>query len=166
MIAVDYMPLRITEKKGFQQFVKTASPRYVLPSRKTITNLLSAKYDTLKTKVMKSLEKCLFYSITCDIWTDVSQKSYLGATVHYLLKKDYLEIKSINLCVEPLDAEHTSSNISESLLKILESFNLNINKVTVVISDSAANMRKAINDCSWTKKRPSVFRSSCLSHCS
>ncbi|XP_044581472.1 E3 SUMO-protein ligase ZBED1-like isoform X2 [Cotesia glomerata] len=93
MVAVDYMPLCSVEKQGLRQFVKTARPRYSMPCRKTITKLMSDKYDVLKIKVMSDIGKCPFYSLTCDIWTDISQKSYLGVTVHYLSANN-LEVKA------------------------------------------------------------------------
>ncbi|XP_046752038.1 E3 SUMO-protein ligase ZBED1-like [Diprion similis] len=145
MMAVDHMPLRCVEKRGLQKFLKTARPHYTMPSRKTMTKLMVDKYDVLKAKVMTELNTCPFYSITCDIWTDNSQKSYLGATAHYL-SEDNLEIKSINLCVKELDVEHNAENISTALLSIFETFDLQKNKITAVISDSASNMVKSIND--------------------
>ncbi|XP_074094072.1 E3 SUMO-protein ligase ZBED1-like [Cotesia typhae] len=107
MVAVDYMPLCPVETQGLRQFVKTARPRYSMPCRKTITKLMSDKYDVLKIKVMSDIGKCPFYSLTCDIWTDISQKSYLGVTVHYLSANN-LKVKSTNLCVQSLDSAHTA----------------------------------------------------------
>lgn len=144
MVAVDYMPLCSVEKQGLRQFVKTARPRYSMPCRKTITELMSDKYDVLNIQVMSDIGKCPFYSLTCDIWTDISQKSYLGVTVHYLSANN-LEVKSTNLCVQSLDSAHTAENIACSLKMIFENYNLDINKIVAVTSDSAPNMIKSIN---------------------
>lgn len=143
MIVVDYMPLRTVEKKGLEQFIKTARPQYFLPSRKTLTKLISDKYDVLKLKIIRDLDECPFYSITCDIRTDVSQKSYLGTTVHYLSSNN-LEILSTNLCVKPLDSEHNANYMLACLLEIFNNFSLHKDKTTAIISDSAPNMIKAI----------------------
>ena len=50
MIAVDNMPLLTPEKKVFKNFMKTVTPHYQLPSRKTITHRRDEKYKTLKKK--------------------------------------------------------------------------------------------------------------------
>lgn len=44
MIAKDNLPLSIVENEGFQRFMKIITPLYKVPSRKTITKLLDAKY--------------------------------------------------------------------------------------------------------------------------
>ncbi|XP_074110443.1 E3 SUMO-protein ligase ZBED1-like [Cotesia typhae] len=60
MIVVDHMPLRTVQKKGLQQFLKTARPQYTVPSRKTITKLVDDKYDVLKLKKSKNEIKVHF----------------------------------------------------------------------------------------------------------
>lgn len=163
MVAADHMPLRTVEKKGFQQFVKTARPHYALPCRKTLTKLMNDKYDILKLKIIQDLEEYPSYSVTCDIWTDVSQKSYLGATIHYLSSNN-LEIQSTNLCVEALDAEHNASYISATLMAVFEKFKLQKNKVTAVTSDSAANMIKAIEKLFEPEENNSVNKAGKYEH--
>ncbi|XP_053594570.1 E3 SUMO-protein ligase ZBED1 isoform X2 [Microplitis demolitor] len=144
MITVDYMPLCSVEKPGLRQFVKTARPRYTMPCRKTITKLMNDKYDVLKLKVMSNIDKCPFYSLTSDIWTDISQTSYLGVTVHYLSANN-LKVQSTNLCVELLDSAHTAKNIANALKTIIKNYNLNMNKIVAMTSDSTPNMIKSIN---------------------
>ncbi|KAG8040803.1 hypothetical protein G9C98_001791 [Cotesia typhae] len=104
MVAVDYMPLCPVETQGLRQFVKTARPRYSMPCRKTITKLMSDKYDVLKIKVMS------------DIVT--------GFRAYCRKKKE---------------------QIACSLKMIFENYNLDINKIVAVTSDSAPNMIKSIN---------------------
>lgn len=51
----------------------------------------------------------------------------------------------INGCLGvPLHTNHTSDYLHTSLLKIIENFELNLNKIMAVISDSAANIRSAV----------------------
>lgn len=70
------------ENEGFQQLMKTVARLYTLPSRKTITKLLDLKYKILKSKFINNIKDVSSFTITCDIWTDISNKSCLGITVH------------------------------------------------------------------------------------
>lgn len=84
MIAVDDMPLLTSERSGFQKFAKVAAPLYKPPSRKTVTRLLDAKYETLSDSVKQKLKNVKHISLTADNWTEKNtSKSYLGLTVHY-----------------------------------------------------------------------------------
>lgn len=70
--------------------MKTIAPLYTLPSKKTIIRLLDLKYDILKSKFINDIQNITSFTITCDIWTDISNKSYLGITVHYLKNETLL----------------------------------------------------------------------------
>lgn len=80
MIAKDHLPLSIVDNEEFQQLMKTVVPLYAVLSRKTITKLLDSKYEVLKGKFIKNIQKALSFTLTCDIWTDVSNKNYLDVT--------------------------------------------------------------------------------------
>lgn len=151
MIAKDNLPLSIVENKGFQQLMKTITPLYTIPSRKTITKLVDAKYEVLKDKFIKSIQKISSYTITCDIWTDISNKSYLGVTVHMYLKTETLFTKGV-IGVIPLENNHTSEYIKNELLLVFEIFKINLNNITAIVTDSAPNMVNAINSIFDTRK--------------
>ncbi|KAG5339161.1 ZBED1 protein, partial [Acromyrmex charruanus] len=89
---------RREENDGFNLLMKTVSLLYNLPSRKTITKMIKTRYDVLK-----------------DIWTDISNQSYLGITMHY--QSMDLTMKSVCVGVFPLDAHHTAEYIVDFLLK-------------------------------------------------
>lgn len=149
MIAKDNLPLSIVDNEGFQRLMKLVTPLYTVPSRKTITKLLDAKYKVLKSKFINNIQKASSFTLTCDIWTDVSNKSYLGVTIHYL-KTEILLTKGI-IGVIPLESNHTAEYIKDELLSVLENFKINQTDITAVVTDNAFNMVNAINSIFNTK---------------
>lgn len=142
MIATDKMPLITVENKDFQWLMKTTVPLYKVPSRRTITRLIEMRYKALKEDFIIKIEKAICYSLTCDNWTDITNQSYLGVTIHYLTEE--LEMKSGCIGVFPLHKNHTAEYLAYSLNTVIQNFNLNNSKITAVITDSAANIKLAI----------------------
>ena len=63
MIATDIQPMSVVEDKGFQEFVNALDPRYVLPSRRTITrSMLPTRYEHFwdELKVQMSCVQCTY----------------------------------------------------------------------------------------------------------
>lgn len=96
MICVDSCPIDTVDKRGFTYLMKKLCPLYEPPSRFTMTRRLEAKYVMMKQRVEKVLESVGNYCITADNWTDSSNRSYMGVTVHYL-EKETLVFKKICL---------------------------------------------------------------------
>lgn len=67
MIATDVQPFSIVEDKGFREFVKALDPRYKLPSRTTLQNVMAVNlYSSIKNSlkgVLNEMEQC---AITMD----------------------------------------------------------------------------------------------------
>jgi hypothetical protein len=83
MIAVDHMPLSITEKKGFKFFKKKSVPLYKPPSKNTIIKLLDEKYEILGERL-----KQIYITLTTDIWADtLNIRSYLFITLQFIIVK-------------------------------------------------------------------------------
>ena len=84
MIAVDNMPLRTPEKKGFKRFAKALQPAFKIPCESVLTRLLEEKYHVLRVKISMWIDEAPHLSLTCDIWTHKNtMKSYLGVTAHF-----------------------------------------------------------------------------------
>jgi len=99
MLVKDNMSLWSTEKDGFKLLMKTVAPKYKITSRKTITKLISSKYDVLSTQIKNKLSLVENITLTIDIWTDtINTKGYLGMIGHFLsLSK--LQLESVTLGV-------------------------------------------------------------------
>lgn len=150
MIAKNHLLLSIVNNKGFQHLMKTIAPLYAVPSKRTITKLLDSKYEILKDKFVKNIQKAMSFTLTCDIWTYVTNKSYLGVTLHYL-NSDMLFTKGI-IGVIPLENNHTADYIKDKLLSVTQDFKINLTDIIAVVTDSAPNMVNAINSIFGSKR--------------
>jgi hypothetical protein len=109
---------------------------YKVPSRKTITQLITSKYDILSTQIKNKLSLIQSVTLTTDIWTDtLNTKSFLGMTVHYL-SMSKLELESATLGVLELDERHTSDNIVGWIKDLLNRWGIEKNQVFLVVTDS------------------------------
>lgn len=124
--------------------MKEVVPLYSVPSRKKITKTLELKYGQMKKVFRDRLALQTSLTLTCDIWTDTANQSYLGITCHYLTKKP--SFASSCLGVFPLNERHTANYISEQLESSLAAFGVPLSKVTAIVTDRGANIYKAAVD--------------------
>lgn len=87
MLATDNCPLSTIENEGFRTLMKTIALRYKIPSRRTITRYIYYKYEHLHGMFKREIAQVTTLTLTCDIWSDISNRGYLGITVHYLIIK-------------------------------------------------------------------------------
>ncbi|XP_041852645.1 zinc finger BED domain-containing protein 4-like [Melanotaenia boesemani] len=59
MIIKDCQPLTLVENEGFRELMQLVAPSYVLPSRKTVKNLVDQKYEEEKNKIKKDLQSAV-----------------------------------------------------------------------------------------------------------
>ena len=104
MICNDAEPLSMVEHEGFSALMNKIVPLYKIPSNQTCK---SADY----------------YCITCDNWTDCSNKSCMGIIIHYRNKSNSQMESDCLGCVPPYE-RHTSEYLKQSLLDILKDFNV------------------------------------------
>lgn len=142
MIVRDKMPLCTVDNEGFQSLMKIIAPLYPVPSRRTMTRLMDVQYETSKKRFMASLTEVDSYCLTCNNWTDNSQQSYLGVTIHYVNTE--IKMKSGCIGVFPLHENHTAGYLEECLRSIMEDFNLDISKISAIVTDRAANIKRAV----------------------
>ncbi|XP_066602977.1 E3 SUMO-protein ligase ZBED1-like [Prorops nasuta] len=140
----DILPYRTVEKEGFLLLMKNIAPLYKVPCRKTITKLMADKYSVLSNLVQSELDNIENLSITTDIWTDpLNVKSYLGITVHYLVKDS---LKPITIGVVDLSERHTAEYIQFCLETELDKWKICKSQILAIVSDNGANIKKAIKD--------------------
>lgn len=109
----------------------------------------------MKEQFREKIKETSSYTLICDNWTNVTNQSYLGVTVHYL-RTDY-EIKNGCLGVLSMDKNHTSDYLYDSLLKVIEDFHVDSNKIMAVISNSAVNIRNAVSKLVGSSKQLACF---------
>ena len=141
------MPIRLVESLGFLNFMKVVHPQYKPPCRKTVRKKILKKADNLQTKILDQFKNCQNVNVTVDIWSDRKMRSFLGVTGHVIIKEnDTMELKSFTLACEHFKGRHSGENISAAFEKIIQRFGIR-NKILYVITDNAANMKKAFTTC-------------------
>lgn len=83
LIMKDLQPFSIVEDEGFRAFVNKLDPTYILPTRKTLKNMVAVKYEEEKQKAVSQLQNISPVCLTADMWTSVTMDSYLGVTCRF-----------------------------------------------------------------------------------
>lgn len=135
MQMIGFQPVSIVEDEGFRLYTETLNPEYTLSCRKTLSEVLILKHYNIKEKLMGMLQVIDPISIT-DLWSSIT---VTGHSIH-----DFT-FYSVVLATSELIVSHTSKNISEAILSILERFNITHIVVTVV-TGNGSNMKKVISE--------------------
>lgn len=102
------------------------------------------KYECLSNIVKDDLSKVKYVTLTTDVWSAMlNNVSYLEVTCHFI---NNYELQSVNIGVTELNDNHTSENLKNWLLQIIKEWKINLESIVAVVSDNAANIKKAIKD--------------------
>lgn len=141
MIIKDLQPFSLVEDEGFKSLINYLEPGYSLPSRYMLSNtLLDAHYLDVKNKIRDELKSASYITITTDGWTSRTTTSYQAVTAHYFV--DWQFKFSLLGCFE-CEERHTAEYIRDKLTNLLKDWEIN-EKVVMVVTDNAANMKAAI----------------------
>lgn len=77
----------------------------------------------------------------------------MGLTAHYLVQENH---KSVTIGVEELTDRHTADYLEEKLIELIAKWNIK-KEIVAVVSDSAANIKKAIIDTFGADKQLPCF---------
>ncbi|KAH9634429.1 hypothetical protein HF086_008263 [Spodoptera exigua] len=154
MICKDNQPFTIVENDGFRNLMKVTAPHYKLPSKTTLSRWVDDKYDALSAVFKNKLKSVESITLTTDMWTEtMSMRSFLGITGHFGICTEFF---SITLGVYQSFDRNTSDHIAEMLLNSCSEWNIDVNKVSAVVTDNAASMIKAV-DLAFGKKHIPCF---------
>ena len=137
MCATDLRPTSIVNGAGFKAFVKQLNPEYQVPCKETVTKYLNLAYKETKADVMSQLNGNSV-GITTDLWTSLTQMSYITITGHYITPQ--WQLKSNILATRVMRDHHTAVHISQQLSLIAEEFDI---QVSGIVTDNARNMVNA-----------------------
>jgi len=85
MIAVGIQPFSCVEDEGFKELMKEMDPRYKLPSRSHLRDVvLPSQYEELKNKLYVILANVDFMALTTDMWTSRANEGYITITCHFV----------------------------------------------------------------------------------
>ncbi|KAH9769347.1 BED-type domain-containing protein [Citrus sinensis] len=134
MIVLDELPFSVVENAGFRHFYSVAAPRYLLPSRRTISRDTLEMYLEEKVKLKSLLVgNKQRVSLTTDIWTSITTASYMVITAHFIdrdwnLHRKIISFNTVN--------DHSSETIGKQLEKCL--IDWGIERVFTITVDNAS----------------------------
>ena len=141
MIVLDMRPINMVECSGFRELISTLEPGYTMPSRKTVKNAIVHLHEQGKLKLKELLADAPAVSLTTDIWSSITNESYLTVTAHWL--SDEWEMCCAVLQTGEFSTRHTGVNIADELLQAARYYNI-AHKVFAVVHDEASNMQLSL----------------------
>lgn len=145
------MPISIVENVHFRHFLSVMDSHYTPIARATVCKMLDRLVQSVKDNLTNKLSTARTVNLTVDIWSDRKMRSFLGTTAHYLPSPEHIKkgqslatLQSSLLSCSRIYGSHTGEKIAGELESVLDIFHLR-QKVDCVITDNAANMRKALN---------------------
>lgn len=135
----DMRPLSTVESPAFRKLLGSICPTQ-LPDRKSFTVYLDTVYDSMISKVKKTLETVDIVSTTVDVWT-AHHRSYLGMTVHWIDPHTLKRCKAAIACARMM-GRHTYDLLACKIEQVHASYGLT-GKVCATITDNGSNFVKA-----------------------
>ena len=141
MNCTDLQPFSIVEDIGFRRLMSLTATRYNLPSHRQFAKVVvPGIYEKLRDKVPQMVKPAL----TKDMWTSRGKDSYFGVVAHMI--NDNFVRKKVVLSVEPFPGGHKADAIALKFQEVFNRWHLENDKLQAVISDNAANIKKAFSN--------------------
>ena len=139
------LPISLVEHANFRHFLSIVDSRYTPISRTYVTTSIHKMVTQTKTSIHDKLQTVQALNLTMDIWSDRKMRSYLGITAHYVPSdgSDTKQLQSLLLSCDRIEGSHTGEKICAEVECILDFYDIR-HSVDYVITDNAANMRKAM----------------------
>ncbi|KAG8172932.1 hypothetical protein JTE90_022839 [Oedothorax gibbosus] len=161
MICKDNLPHSMVEKEGFSHFARVAVPLYKVPSRKTVTEMVSSRYFAAIEMVKEKLVRVKHISLSADTCTVTNtSKAFLVLTVHFVDPQTFNHLETIMLGVRRLRESHTAQNIADSVNEVLSEFGIPNKKIAGICTDGGSNVRAMVDILVGSKKICVLFRTS------
>ena len=140
----DLQPLYVVQSPSFCQLISELDSAFIMPDEKGIKKVIAESYNfTLPKLIEKIRVEAKSVSLTTDMWSARNGQGYIGITCSYIDFK--FTLHEITLTVNYVRYSHTAEHITESLEETLEDWKLR-EKVFVITTDNAANMKKAVSN--------------------
>ncbi|CAG7823113.1 unnamed protein product [Allacma fusca] len=140
-IAKDKLPISFVAGEGFDFFMKTVEPKYTIPSRATIQRRFEYNH---KTEVLPALKETLKNVttgiISLDGWKSRRNDGILAFKFHFI-DRDW-NLRNLTIGIREINEAQTGEVIRSHFEQLIAELELK-NKVSMVLTDSGANMVKA-----------------------
>lgn len=135
------------ENKSFRHFLTVLDSKYSPVCRRTLTSKTENLAAERSSKLKAQLSSTDHVSVTVDIRSDQKMRGFLGVTAHWIEKEaERIQLKSNLLACNRFKGSHTAERICDQFEVICDEYNIK-DKLHYIISDNAANMRKAFTVC-------------------
>ncbi|RLN91268.1 hypothetical protein BBJ28_00022466 [Nothophytophthora sp. Chile5] len=142
-IAGSLRPLSTVGEKGLSALIRYLTSdlggiEMKLPSRTQVRADITQQPAELRASLKSKLVKeCGYYSVTTDIWTNRTARSFLALTVHYLTCE--FQLCNLTLEVEHFPGRHSGAAIAEGMSSLLKRWRLDLANCTKLLRDGASN---------------------------
>ena len=83
----DLQPFTTVDNSYFRAFVSHFCPRYTMPERHQVKDLIIGGFNSRRTKIANELHQIEGqYSLMADMWTSMNRDAFLGITIHYIVR--------------------------------------------------------------------------------
>lgn len=144
MIATDNLPFTCVSGIGFQRLVAAMEPRYKLKTEKHYrTDMLESVVAKVEKKIKELIAEDAgpFLSFTTDCWSGDTE-ALMSLTCHFI--DDNWERKQVVLNAKAMSGSHTGEYISNMFISLLKQWDIDHDRVVLVLRDSGANMIKGL----------------------
>eukprot|EP00559_Dactyliosolen_fragilissimus_P004855 CAMPEP_0184865878 /NCGR_PEP_ID=MMETSP0580-20130426/19513_1 /TAXON_ID=1118495 /ORGANISM="Dactyliosolen fragilissimus" /LENGTH=777 /DNA_ID=CAMNT_0027365255 /DNA_START=221 /DNA_END=2554 /DNA_ORIENTATION=- len=137
------LPFSIVEHKGFRQMIdtvdsfKVSKPLTRVHIRNEVESLGCMAKESIKAELNEK-----YFAITTDHWTSNANDNYSCLTAHWLDEEneDAEELEHAVLSFVVHDGQTTGEQIGQKFIEDFEKYNLNLDYVVAVVTDTTANM--------------------------
>ncbi|XP_011406608.1 PREDICTED: zinc finger BED domain-containing protein 1-like [Amphimedon queenslandica] len=144
-ITRDLRPVSVVDGAGFLNLMHLAEPRYTVPCRKSLMEIIDSRYNDMKRSVCGVVSQQEFITLTSDMWTSRAGDGFISLTAHYLTDTFDLEHKTLQ-CL-PLPGHHDHTSISSAITCCTGNWLIDIAKnVTAFTTDNGSNIVKAVEE--------------------
>ncbi|KAL1341917.1 hypothetical protein AAHE18_09G121600 [Arachis hypogaea] len=139
-VVLDEMPFKVVEGIGFRRILNRFEPRFMVPSRMTVSRDYFQLYLDEKKRLKEWLAKsCARVCLTTDCWTSNQNYTYMSLTAHFVDEEWMLQKRIINFCqIE----NHKGDTVGREIEKCLREWG--IEKVFTITVDNATSNDGAI----------------------
>ena len=123
-ILKDMRPVNVMHGQGVLNLMYIVEPRYTVPCRKTVMDLIDHKYHVLNERIGNQVAQQHILSLTTDIWTSRAGDGYISLTAQYTTEDFELCHQNLSMCHFP--GTHDHSNIAENLQKLAGTWHIDL----------------------------------------
>ena len=149
MMIQDMQPYSDIMKGGLLQLLKFLQPKFKPGTDKFYRDMMQASYQKCKETIREMINEASpdQVSLVLDGWS-AFHHGYVGVNIHYI-DKNWKRVK-INLGCKRFDESHTGEALAGFISDLTNNWNI-YEKIYVVVTDSASNMKTMFNFLPWDR---------------